>query len=107
MGINQDALMSVKAQLCEQIDRIASELSHMSPASVVKQIDDIRRIARDYGMTPVAELAHNLESAMARSEGAVTVLPYLDAMRDATGSDNVDPHTTSAWLASVNRRLHG
>ena len=107
MGINQDALLLVKAQLCERIDRIAEGLSHFPAAHLVQQIDDIRRTARDYGMTAVADIAHGLESAMAQSEGAITVLPYLEAMRDATGCENADASISVAFLASVNQRLYG
>jgi hypothetical protein len=107
MGINQDALMLVKAQLCDRIDQIASDLSRLSAGRLVQQIDDIRRTARDYGLVPVAEIAHSLESAMARSGGAITVMPYLEAMRDATGCESSDQATASAYLASVNQRLHG
>ena len=107
MGINQDALLTIRAQLCDRIDRIAQELSHVPAARLVQQVDDIRRTARDYGMAVVADLAHALESAMARSDGAITILPYLDAMRDATGCESADPAIANAYLASVSQRLHG
>lgn len=107
MGINQDALLTIKAQLCERIDMIAQDVSHVPAARLVQQIDDIRRTARIYGINAVADLAHSLESAMAQSEGAVTVLPYLEAMRDAAGCDNADASVSTAFLASVNQRLYG
>ncbi len=107
MGINQDALLTIKAQLCDGIDQIAGDLSHVPAARLVQQVDDIRRTARTYGFAVVADLAHALESAMARSSGAITILPYLDAMRDATGCESADPAIANAYLASVSQRLHG
>jgi hypothetical protein len=107
MGINQDALMMARARLCDTIDGIAADIAHVPAARLVQQVDDIRRTARDYGFDAVAELAHRLESAMARSDGAVTVLPYLEAMRDAAGCERADPAVAATFLAAVGQRLHG
>lgn len=107
MGINQDALLTIKAQLSDRIDRIAEQIGHMPAGRLTHEIDDIRRMARDYGFQAVADLAHALESAMAQSEGSVTVLPYLDSMRDAVGCDALDDSTGASFLAVVNQRLYG
>jgi hypothetical protein len=107
MGINQDMLLTIKAQLCERIEQIADQVGHIAPGKLAFEIDDIRRIARDYGMAPLAEIAHGLESAMARSEGAITVLPFLDSMRDAIGCDRIDCNAAQTYLAMVNQRLCG
>jgi hypothetical protein len=105
MGINQDNMLAVRAQLCDRIDRIADQVGRIQPGRLVQEIDDIRRTARDFGLQPVADLAHGLESALARSEGAVTVLPYLDVMRDAVALEACDVAASQSFLAMVNQRL--
>lgn len=107
MGINQDALLTVKAQLCERIDRIAGEASHMTLARIADEIDNIRRTATSYGIDSVADLAHALESAMAQSGSMVAIHSYLEAMRAATECDRVDHAAASTFMASVNQRLYG
>jgi hypothetical protein len=107
MGMNQDALLTVRAQLCDRIDRIAEHVGRTPSGRLAQEIDDIRRQARDYGLAAVADLAHGLESALARSEGAITVLPYLELMRDAVGCDPLDAQASQTFLAMVNQRLRG
>ena len=70
-------------------------------------VDDIRRIARDNDLRPLAELARSLESSIADSGGATMVLPFLEAMGDAVGCDSIDSAATQSYLASVGLRLHG
>ncbi len=107
MGVNQDALMTVKAQLCERIDRIAGEVGHMSAARIAGEVDGIRRTATDYGIDSIADLAHALESAMAQSGSVMAIHSYLDAMRAATECERIDHATASQFMASVGQRLYG
>ncbi len=107
MGINQDSMLMVKAQLCDRIDRIADQLGHIPVYRIAREVDDIRRTARDHGMDVVADLAHGLETALATSQGAVTVTPYLESMRDAVACEAVSPDNAQSFLAMVNQRLWG
>ena len=107
MGFAADALMQVRAQLCDRIDRIASEMAHLSPSQLACQIDELRRTARDHGMLPLEELARGLESALSGSEGGVMVLPFLESMRDAVGCERIDAAAAQSYLAAVNQRLYG
>ena len=107
MGVAADALLHVKSQLCDRIDRIAFELPHISPSQLAHQVDDLRRIARDYGLFPLEELARGLESALSGAEGSVVVLPFLESMRDAVGCERADPAAAQSYLAAVNQRLYG
>lgn len=107
MGYAADALMQVKSQLCDRIDRIASEMPHLSTSQLAHQIDDVRRIARDNGLLPLEELARGLESALSGSEGGIMVLPFLESMRDAVGCERIDAAAAQSYLASVNQRLYG
>jgi hypothetical protein len=106
MGFNQDSLLIIKAQLCGQIDVLSENLPMAEVGSFAAQVDDIRRTARANGLAALADLAHALETALARSPCSNTVRPYLDAMRDATECESADPATTSAYLAMVSQRLH-
>lgn len=107
MGFGTDARLMVRADLCDRIDRLARELPHLSPERLAWAVDDIRRIARDHDLRPVAEIARRLESAIAASAGAAMVLPFLEAMADATGCESVDPVVAQRYLAAVGLRLHG
>ena len=107
MGLGTDARLVVKADLCNRIDRLARELAHVTPGHLACAVDDIRRIARDHDLRPLAEIARALENAIAESRGAAMILPFLEAMSDAVGCESVDPAASQAYLASVGVRIHG
>jgi hypothetical protein len=107
MGIESDALLRVRADLCDRIDALAEQALKIQAGQIALAVDGIRRVAREYGLDAVADMAHSLESAMARSDGAVTVRCYLDAMRDMIGCEALAPEAAQTWLASINQRLYG
>lgn len=107
MGLGASAKLAVRADLCDRIDALARELPHLSASKLAFAVDDIRRIARDNGFSPLAELARGLEHAIADSGGSTAVLSFLEAMGDAAGCERVDPATAQSYLASVGLRLHG
>jgi hypothetical protein len=107
MGIGAEAKLAVKAGLCDRIDRLARELPHINACKLAAAVDDIRRIARDNDLRPLADLARGLENAIGQSGGAIMALPFLEAMGDAAGCDCIDPATSQSYLASVGLRLHG
>jgi hypothetical protein len=107
MGLGADAKLAVRADLCNRIDQLARELPHINASKLAFAVDDIRRIARDHGLNPLAELARSLENAIADSGGATAVLSFLEAMGDAVGCEWVEPAAVQSYLASVGLRLHG
>lgn len=107
MGMGAEAKLAVRAELCERIDRLAHELPHITSSRLAFAVDDIRRIACNNDLHPLAELARGLENAIAGSRGSMVVLPFLEAMSDAVGCDSVDPAVAQSFLASVGLRLHG
>ena len=107
MGIAVDALLQVRSGLCDRIDRIATELPHLTLDQLCANIDDIRRTALDYGIDPVVQLARGLETALADSGRGAMVLPWLDTMRDAAGCERLDAEASSTWLAAINVRMAG
>ena len=107
MAIESDALLSVRAELCDRIDALAEQVLRIRSGQIAHAVDEIRRTAREYGLDAVADMAHSLESAMAGADGAVTVRSYLDAMREMIGCEALAPDAAQAWLASINQRLYG
>jgi hypothetical protein len=107
MGIAYHALLQAKAQLCDRIDVLADQLQHMNATQLANQVDEVRRIAREYGLLPVEELARGLGSALSSSESSIMLLPFLETMRDAVGCERVDAAAAQSYLAAVNQRLYG
>lgn len=107
MGVANGALAQAQTTLCERIDRIAIELPHLTVSRLAHEVDEVRRIAVNFGLSPVADIARGLESALAGSEGGVMVMPFLETMRDAVECDRLDPATSQAYLAQINQRLYG
>lgn len=107
MGIAKEALMQVQAQLCERIDRLASDLPHLTISRLAHEIDALRQIADCHGLIPVVEIAHRLESELANSRGGLMVASFLETMRDAVGCERLDAAATQAYLAAINQRLYG
>jgi hypothetical protein len=107
MGINQDALMIVRAQMIDRIDVLARAAGRVRSEQLMTQIDDIRSHARDCGMTVLAGLADQLQRGMGGARGSVTISAYVDAMRDAVRCDNADATMMASLHASVGQRLYG
>lgn len=107
MGVAVEVMTKARGGLCDRIDRIAHELPHLSLTQLCAGVDDIRRMALDYGFDPLAQLARGLEAAIAESGRGAMVLPWLDTMRDAAGCERCDPDASSIYLAAVNVRLNG
>lgn len=92
MGLGAEARLAVKADLGGRIDRLARELPHINASTLSAAVDDIHRVARNNDLLPLAELARDLENAIADSGGAAMVLPFLEAMGDA-----IDAETNRPW----------
>jgi hypothetical protein len=107
MGINQDGLLTIKAQLLGRIEAISDNLGQFAPAQLAHEMDAIRRTARDYGFEALADMAYATERAIARSEGLTNLRPLVDSMHEALGCDMAHPHLAETFLAMVNTRLYG
>ncbi len=107
MGIAQDNLMTVKAQLSAKIVQLSERAPHLSVSEIAVQVDVIRRSARDQGLPALADISHGLESALARSDSQVMIRSWLETMQEAVGCDPCDPSLSTALLASLGRRLYG
>ena len=107
MALADDALLHAKAQLIDQIDQVARALPHISMSQLAHQVDEIRRIAHDWGLLPVEQLARGLEGAISLSDGSIMILPFLESMRDAAGCGRVDAAAAQSFLAVMSQRRYG
>ena len=104
-----DAMMLVRAELCERLARMQSFPKRTSAREFADSIHALRTMAAEHGLVPVVRLAEALERAMGevaakRSPSCPTAL-YLDRLNDAIGCDRVDDHVSEAMIASVSVRL--
>ena len=106
MMIDRETLQEVQDDLCFRVQQIELRLPRLSQAALLREVHSIKGVARTYGLTAMATLAHHLESAIAGDAGAALVTSYLDRMVDAIACDD-EPRTINTLLASVNVRLQG
>ena len=100
------AMMVVRAELCDRLDRLRRLSGRHCEREAKASIEAIRVMAAAYGLTPVVRLAEALERAMA--EGAALRCPptlYFDRIRDAIGCQRVDDAAAQSMIASVSVRL--
>jgi hypothetical protein len=98
MRSEQDAMMLVRADLCDRLEALRRQSSAANVAG-------IRSLAAAYGLTPVVRLADALERAMHSPGGSCQNGLYLDRLRDAIGCERVDERTSEAMLASISVRF--
>ncbi|MFN3388949.1 MAG: hypothetical protein ACK40O_08445 [Allosphingosinicella sp.] len=108
MRIEQDAMMLVRADLCDRLASLRALSTRASSADFAARVDGIRRVAAAYGLEPVARLAEALERAVGESVGhdprrCPTAL-YLSRLEDAIGCERLDEAASEAMLASVSVR---
>ncbi len=106
MREDREAMMVVRAELCDRLDRLRRLSGRHCQKEAQDRIEAIRIMAAAYGMTPVVRLAETLERAMA--QGTASNRPsslYFDGLRDAIGCERVDDAAAQAMIASVSVRL--
>jgi predicted transposase YbfD/YdcC len=106
MGINQDAMLMVKARISGDIDAIEQSLL-TGRASVLNQAEDLRHLALDYNLVVLATITAQFERAIADGTGRIMSAIWVDALRDALGCGRADDETASALSALVGQRLYG
>jgi hypothetical protein len=104
MRADHDAIMLVRADLCERLAAIQTMSRRLSGRAFTENVDGLRRLAAAYGLVPVVRLADALERAAADGNGWPTNL-YLSRLHDAIGCERVDEEASEALLASVSVRL--
>jgi hypothetical protein len=104
MQAEQDAMMLVRADLCERLTVLQTLWKRHSARDFARNVAGLRRLAATYGLTPVVRLAEALERAAADDSGCPTAL-YLSRLQDAIGCERLDDEASQALIASVSVRL--
>lgn len=105
MRAEHDAMMLVRADLCERLEALQALSRRMSAGDFTANVDAIRCLAAAYGLTPVVRLAEALERAVCEDEKACPTALYLGRLRDAIGCERMDEQASQAILASISVRL--
>lgn len=109
MRAEHDAIMLVRAELCDRLDSLQALSNRLSTRDFTAGVDGIRSLAAAYGLTPVVRLAEALERAVyATQRPGQRMCPsalYLGRLRDAIGCERMDEAAGEAMLASVAVRL--
>ncbi len=104
MRSDQDAMLLVRADLCERLEAIRS-LGADRAGNVAMELTRIRTLAAAYGLEPVVRLADAWRHAADCAPGGAAAALYLDRLRDAIGCARLDDDASEALLASVSVRL--
>ena len=99
MRDERDAMMVVRAELCDRLDQLRGLWRRGSATEFDKRLEGMRLLADAYGLAPVARIAEALQC----SRGPAPL--YFDRLRDAIRCDRVDEEAAQAMLASVSVRL--
>ncbi len=106
MGINQDAMLMVKARMSADIDRIEQSLASGRP-DILSCAEDLRHSAIDHDLMVLATITAQFERAIADGTGRIMSRVWVDALRDALGCEDADDETASMLSALVGQRLYG
>lgn len=105
MGRAEDALLGIRAQLADRIEGLVEQAERLPTARIAAEVNEVRRMAADHGLSAVAQLAHVLSSRLGNGSGAISTRPFLEAMRDAAGCDLAGPQVSAAYLAALGQRF--
>ncbi len=104
MRAEHDAMILVRADLCDRLERLQSMSKRLSAADFANALAAIRTVAAAYGLVPVVRLSEALDRAPAEPGRCPRAL-YLDRLRDAIGCERLDDQASQAMLASISVRL--
>jgi hypothetical protein len=99
MQKNRDAMMVVRAELCDRLDQLSHAAGRASPADFERRLEGIISLAGAYGLRPVCRIGEAM-----RERRAPAPL-YFECMRDAIRCERADEEAAQAMLASVSVRL--
>jgi hypothetical protein len=105
MKAGNDAMMLVRAELCERLESLQALPRRLSGRDFTAGVDAIRSLAAAYGLIPVVRLAEALERAVFEYGRDCPRALYLGRLRDAIGCERLDEQASQAILASISVRL--
>ncbi len=97
--MKHDPLLVVRSDLLKRIELLQQDCAMLTLARLCEQLDEIRGIARRYGIEPIERLASLLGSVVAYNGHRQVALTYLSLMHDAAEGASVDPHASDVFLA--------
>ena len=103
--MQQDGMLQVRAELCSLIDGLKATVPSGPTRGLCDKASDVRHMAQQYGLRPVADLAWRLEGRLARGERGPGVFDMLSLMRQATECGRSDPQAASVWAAAASVRM--
>lgn len=103
--MQQDGMIKVRAELCERIDGLKAAIAYGSVSGLCDKASDVRHLAQEYALRPVADLAWKLEGRLARGERGPSVIDVLSLMREATENGRTDADAAIAWSAAASVRM--
>lgn len=104
MNMPEEAMNRLRCDLSNQIDAIATTFGTVGFEQLCYSIDQVRSIASEFGIAPVADLARALEANLATCGKSAMTLAYLEMMRDASVCDRIDRDASTAYLAALGSR---
>jgi hypothetical protein len=111
MGLEQDRLMMVRAELSEQLVMLRLTSFDANPVQFLMRLERIRKTAAEQRFAAVAEIAAVFEAAMQkvieRGGSAEVVGNFTSILEDAIGCREIKASAANAMLANVALRLHG
>ena len=106
MHSEHEAMMVVRAELCDRLEAIRRMSARGSARDFTQSVIGIRRLAAAYGMTPVVRLSEAFERAMEHPQsGPCQRSLYLDRLYDAIGCRRIDDQASEAMIASISVRF--
>ena len=105
MREEQDAMMVVRAELCERLATMQALAARASIRDLGNSVGSLRTLAAAYGMIPVVRLIEALEHAMTEETSGCPTTLYLERLQDAIGCGVSDERAGEAMIASVAVRL--
>ncbi len=96
-----DGMLVVRAELCDQLDRLQRTMASASVRDFSQRIGAIRTMAAAYGMLPVVCLCDALDRAVRTQPRGCPAGLYFDRLRDAVGCGAEDAKASEALLASI------
>ena len=107
MQSEHEAMMVVRAELCDRLEALRRFSRNRPPQDFTASVIGIRRLAAAYGLTPVVRLSEAFERAMTRRDAAGPCQRslYLDRLDDAIGCERLDEQASEAMIASVSVRF--
>jgi hypothetical protein len=105
MRAEHDAMMVVRAELCERLETLQRLSRRQSARDITESVAGIKRLAAAYGLTPVVRLSDAIERALKEQDRPCPPALYLDRLYDAIGCERLDEQASEAILASVSMRL--